>query len=88
VAEIVGGPVTTGASPNDPGNASMPQQAASSTLRWSSRRDSSSAPRRSDDKPENLDAAGTFVLEDLREVAAIDPSATLRAADEMLGLVL
>jgi hypothetical protein len=26
VAEIVGGPLTTGASPNDPGNASMPQR--------------------------------------------------------------
>jgi hypothetical protein len=26
VAEIVGGPLTTGASPNDPGNAGMPQR--------------------------------------------------------------
>jgi len=26
VAEIVGGPLTTGASPNDPGNATMPQR--------------------------------------------------------------
>ena len=26
VAEIVGGPLTTGTSPNDPGNATMPQR--------------------------------------------------------------